>query len=223
MASKAPAMIEAVRSGDADAVRELLAEDPSLAAIRNEQGLSMLLQACYLRRLDLVELLLSAGPSLDIFEASALPGTHDRAVELLDADPQSVATWSCDGFSPLHLAAYFGRDDIARLLLERGADTNAQARNAMALRPLHSAAAGRALNIVRALLERGAEVNVQQHGGWTALHAAAANGDFPMTELLLARGASPGLLSDDKRTALDLATEKGHTEVVALLRGRDAV
>jgi ankyrin repeat protein len=199
-----------------------LASDRSLGGVRDENGLSLLLQACYLRRPDLVELIRASGAPLDVFEASALPGMAARGGELLKADPGLASARSPDGFAPLHLACYFGHEEMAQLLLDGGADPDVVSRNAMSLRPLHSASASRALGIVRMLLEHGADVNAQQHGGWTALHAAAKHGDLRLVELLLSRGADSALASADGRTALDLAGESGEAEVVKALRSRDA-
>ena len=110
---------------------------------------------------------------------TAEPACSKRTLRLARA-------FSPDGFTPLHLAAYFGREAMAGMLLEHGAEPGAVSRNAMALEPLHSAAVSRSLAIVKRLLERRAEVNARQHGGWTPLHAAAFNGDVPMAECLLA-------------------------------------
>jgi ankyrin repeat protein len=61
----------------------------------------------------------------DVFEAAAL-GEVETLRTLLDADASGVSAWSDDGFTPLHYAAFFGRPEAARLLLERGADPAAQ-------------------------------------------------------------------------------------------------
>jgi ankyrin repeat protein len=208
----------AIRTGDSAALAELLASDPRLAAARNAAGISVVLWACYHRQTPLVEMLLAVGEPLDIFEASAVSGGSERGVALLTADPSLIGAFSVDGFTPLHLSAYFGQEEMASVLLEHGADPNAVSRNSMALRPLHSAAVSRALGIVTNLLDRGADVNAKQHGGWTPLHAAAFNGDLAMTELLVVRGADPFTLSDDGKTPLDIATEKGHESVATWLR-----
>jgi uncharacterized protein len=211
---------EAVRSGDLQSLSELLASDADLAGARNASGLSLVLQACYFKRPEMVELVMRAVPPMDIFDVAALPGEWARGAELLAAGPKLASVWSSDGFTPLHLASYFGNDTMARLLLENGADPNAVSRNAMALRPLHSASAARNFGIVAMLLKRGADVNARQHGGWTALHSAASHGDLPLVELLIENGADPGLASDDGKTSIDMALDRGHTAVPVLLRGR---
>jgi ankyrin repeat protein len=208
----------AVRASDMEGLRELLASDRSLAGARDDSGLSLVLLACYFRKNDVLELLLDADPPLGICEAAALPGKAKRGIELLAADPGLAVSSSSDGFTPLHLASYFGNEEMARALLDNGADPDAVSCNAMSLRPLHSACAGRSRVIVKMLLQRGAQVNTRQHGGWTPLHSATNNGDLPTVELLLASGADPSLASDDGKTSFDLATEPGKADVLAVLR-----
>jgi ankyrin repeat protein len=212
----------AVKSGDGRRLAELLAEDPTLAAARDENGVSLRLQACYHRRVDMLAMLRDAGPPLDIFEAAALPDAEVRGEELLAADPGLARAWSSDGFTPLHLASFFGRAKMAAILLDRGAEPDAVARNPMSVQPLHSAAAARDTAIIGMLLDHGADVNARQVGGWTPLHAAAMFGDARLAELLLSRGAVAHLQNDQGKAALDLAVEKGHTQVADVLRRQPA-
>ena len=172
--------------------------------------MSELIAAVYSGDQARVDELLADDPELDVFEASAL-GRVQRLEELLDADPGLVAAWADDGFTPLHLAAFFRHPDAARLLVERGALVDVVARNKeLEVTPLQSAAASREEETAALLLERGADPNVQQRGGFTALHAAAQNGDEPLAELLLVHGADRALTADDGRTAADFARDAGH-------------
>ncbi len=212
----------AVRTGDVKGLAELLTADPTLAAARDENGVSLRLLACYHRKSDMLAMLRDAGPPLDIFEAAALPGAAGRGAELLAADTGLATAWSADGFTPLHLASFFGRGEMVRVLLDHAADPNAVARNPMGVQPLHSAAACRDIEIVTMLLDRGADVNGRQHGGWTPLQAAAIFGDLALVELLLKSGAKVDLVKDDGKSAVDLAVEKGHKQVADVLRSRTA-
>jgi ankyrin repeat protein len=161
--------------------------------------------------------LLAADPDLDIFEASAL-GYADRLAEHLDTDPAAARAWSADGFTPLHLAAFFGKAEVARRLLDAGADVNAVSQNAMRVEPLHSAAAGRHHEVCRALLIAGADVNAVQRDDYTPLHAAAQHGDDELVELFLSAGADPAARIADGSTPADLADTAGHPDVARRLR-----
>ena len=205
-------LFRAVEEGDLDLVRKLVAEDPSCASARNEKGLSAVLAATYRHRQDMVDVLLAAGPELDVFDAAAV-GELDRLGQLLDEEPAGATAFAPDGFPPLGLAADFGQPAAVRLLLERGADVNATARNPMQVQPLHAAVAGRNLEAVRALVDAGADPSARQHGGWTPLMAAAAHGDTEIVEVLLAAGADPGAASDERKTATSLAAEEGHRDL----------
>jgi uncharacterized protein len=212
---------EAIAAGDLERVRELVAGDAALAAARDGQGLSAVTQAAYHGQADIVDTLLAAEPELDVFEAATV-GRTEHVRELIEHEPDLVSGFSPDGFTPLHLAAFFGHVEIARLLIAGGADPEAVARNPMRVKPLHSAAATRQLEIARLLVGAGADVNEQQERGFTPLHAAAQNGDVELARLLLERGADPELATDDGRRAADFAGERGSEQVLALL-GKRAV
>ncbi len=184
------AIFEAIQAGDADRLRDVLIEDPSAASARNESGLSAVLAAQYRHADTMVEAILAAGPDLDVFDAAAV-GDCDRLTALLDADPSLVDVYAPDGHFPLGLAAFFGRPQAVRLLLDRGADVSAVARNDMRVQALHAAVAGRNREAVRMLLAAGADPNAEQHGGWTPLMAAQQHGDDDIAADLTAAGAQP--------------------------------
>ncbi len=171
------------------------------------EDVSPLLQAAYRHDWDEVERIRIRDGVGDLFEAAAA-GDLTAARGLLDTDPGSVERVAGDGFTGLHLAAYFGRDEVVSLLLAAGADPDAMATNGTGLRPLHAATAARAPAIVEMLVEAGATVDARQTGGFTPLMAAAKHGDTTSLRLLLAAGADPSLASDDGATARSMATRE---------------
>jgi ankyrin repeat protein len=186
---------------------ERLAREPELANARDEHGVSSLLLSFYHRRPDARVALLAAGAEVGVLEAAAL-GDVER---LKGAD---LKTRGGDGFTPLHLAAFFGGPAAVRAILEAGADPDADPDNTFGVHPLHSACAVAAHESARALLEAGADPNVHQKGGFTPLHTAAHNNDVALAELLLEHGADRTLTDDTGQTPLDMA---GGDEVRAVL------
>ena len=209
-------MMAAVAAGDTERVKTLIAEDPSLAMARGDDGVSAVLLARYRFDRPTMDALLAADPDLDLFEASAL-GRIDRVRVAIDDDAASVRRLSPDGFTALHLAAFFGKPEVARMLLDAGASVDTYTTNDFANQPLHAAAAGRHLEVCRVLVAAGADVNATQHGGYTPLHEAAQHGDVEMVELFLSAGADPSLRVAEGAPA-DLAEAAGHPDVARRLR-----
>jgi uncharacterized protein len=212
-------ILEAITRGDIETVAAVLASDPNAAMARNESGVSALLLAAYHRRWDMVEAIAGKGMPLDIWEASAA-GRVARVGDIVRMTPALVDAVSPDGFSPLGLAAFFGREEVARILIEAGADVNAQSHNDLSVAPLHSAVASQSVPIVRALLEAHALVNPVQSGGFTPLHGAAFSGNVEIAGMLLASGADPGARSNEGKTPLAIALEKKQTGIAGLLQSR---
>ena len=205
-----------VRKGDLDLVRTALASDPSLLNAKNAAGQSAFLLAKYYGQQETAEYLLSLKPDLDFYNA-AVAGWNDMVLEAIDHAPTLLEDRNSDGWTVLHLAVFFGNDELAHLLLKRGASPDTRSTNGMKNTPLHAAVAGKNLDAVSLLLENGANVNARQHGGWTALHGAAQNGDRAIVEILLAKGADLNARAENNQSPLDLAMLKGHHEVAELL------
>lgn len=178
---------EAIREGEAERVKERIQEDRSLVERETPEGFPLTLGAVYHGQPEIADLLLRHGAPLDPFTAAAL-GRTDQLSVMLDRDEADPAERGPDGWTPLHLASYFGHRDTAEMLLERGADLRVQSENEMENEPLHAAAAGGRLGVVELLVERGAEVNAEANG-ITALDLACGRGDDQMVRFLVDHGA----------------------------------
>jgi uncharacterized protein len=168
-----------------------------------------------------VQTLVDADPTLAIF-AAAILGNTGRLEELLTGNRSLVSVMSPDGWTPLHLAAFFGKGGAVRLLLNKGASVTARSTNQMANTPLHAAAAGQHAEIVKLLLDHGANANARQHGGWAPLHSAALNGDVECARALLAAGADVSLRADNNQKPLDLALTGARQAMVEFLEANGA-
>jgi ankyrin repeat protein len=217
----AAAFFEAVRKGNDPAIDAAVATNDGLLHARDEAGLSPVLAAAYADHSKLatrLAALAAATPDgLDFFDAAAV-GNVTVVRSLLTADRASVDDRGPDGYTALHLAAYFGQLEVARLLLGRGADPNAVTLNGARVTPLHSAVTAKHRDTASLLLALGASPNAVQRGGFTALHIASRDGDEAIVDMLLLRGADATRASDDGKTSIDLAVENGHAALAGLLR-----
>ena len=125
--------------------------------------------------------------------------------------------------------------DVARLLLERGADVNARTEQGNhdleGGTPLHTAADYGRVEVVRVLLEHGANVGAEDNKGRTPLHDAAeyriiknlekvedyASGKVEVVRVLLEHGANVGAKDNEGETAFQMASAVGYDEMMKLL------
>lgn len=211
-------LFDAVKAGDVDQVQALLAADPQGVNAHDDNNLSLLMTATYYGHQETIDLLVRHAAEIDVWAAAAL-GRNEDIERLVGATHGLVNAYSADGWTPLHLAAYFGHTAPATTLLQHGADVQAKSTNALQNMPIHSAVSNDHLAMVGLLLQHGADPNVRQQDGWTPLHGAAHNGNLAMAQLLTDHGANPRAKKDDGQTPRDTALEAGHAEVAEALEG----
>jgi len=210
-----------VKKGDLDAVRVALTTEPALLNATNEAGQGAFLLAKYYRQEAMALFLLGEGAKLNFFD-QCVAGETASVMAQIEATPALLEAHSHDGWTPLHLAAFFGATDLAAALLAKGARIDVRSTNSMVNTPLHAAVAGRRTEAVKFLLERGADANARQSGGWSALQGAAQNGDRELVEMLIANGAHINARADNNQCAMDLALMRGHQGIADLLEGLGA-
>jgi uncharacterized protein len=215
------AFIDAIKAGEFERVKAMVSADPTLIEARSRTGESAILTAVYHRQKEIVNLLVARGATLTLFEACAA-GEVERAERLIAADPAAVGSYSPDGWTPLHLAAFFGHPKIAELLLAAGADVTARSRNPNANTPLHAALAGNHKLVAGLLIGRGSDLNAADGNGWHPLHIAAAHNNLDTMKVLIAQGADATLANREGLTPLSIAQEKNHREAAAYLRRHGA-
>lgn len=167
------ALVEAAKSGDLAALRGILTSEPRLVVQRLPSGESPLMAALYRGHHDVVDALVDAGAEVDVFAAAAT-GRLDSLERAL-ALPGAATAYSYDGWTPLHLASFFGQLSASRLLLNAGADVQAISRNSLKNTPLHAATAGKHSNVALVLLAAGADPTLTDSGGHTSERIAAEN------------------------------------------------
>ena len=118
----------------------------------------------------------------------------------------------------LMYASFNGQTSIAKMLIEAGADVNAQDTvGTSAL--MFAASAPSGSETVQVLLDAGAKINmIDNNEHFTALMWAAAEGQVENVKLLLKHKADASLKDVDGDTAESFAAKKGHTAIAQLLK-----
>lgn len=151
-----------------------------------------------------------------LFSSAIRRGNKDHFFALLPN--ANVHALGPSGETALHYAAVSNQADMAKRLLDRGADANAPALNKDT--SLHWAASGDSLETAALLLNHGADPNAaDQHGNgplWTALFSGSA---LPaLVQLLLDKGADPLHRNIYGGTPYEEAFTRGRTEARRLMQ-----
>lgn len=180
--------------------------------------------------LDTIRTLAGRGFDLNTLDPG---GQHPLYLAIRD-EATRVSTWLAaqpsvqvevrnrNGESPLMMAALKGRIELARSLIDRGAEVNKPG-----WAPLHYAAthAGEgSLPMVRLLLEHHAFIDAQSPNGTTPLMMAAHYGHAAVVSLLLEEGADTDLRNEQGLSAIDFAHRAGREalagRIAAAIRAR---
>ncbi|KAL2680328.1 hypothetical protein Neosp_007925 [[Neocosmospora] mangrovei] len=145
--------------------------------------------------------------------------------DALKDDPQAVellgAKEKHDGLTPLLWAARHGYENVAQLVLEKGADPEAKDGNSYQT-PLEIASHYGHVAVVELLLNKGADITVADTFGSTPLATASRYGDEAIVKLLLDKGADVTVRDSSGWTPLAIASRYGHKAIVKLLLGKGA-
>jgi ankyrin repeat protein len=151
-------IFEAAATGQTGRVEALTKEDPTLVSSYSPDGFTALSFAAFFSHAETVNALLAAGA------------------------PVNAASRETMKLTPLASALAAERNDIARALIEHGADVNAKAEND--LTPLHTAAARGNLESARLLLEHCADINATTKDGKTPMAYAQERNHPEMVKFL---------------------------------------
>jgi ankyrin repeat protein len=180
---------------------------------RNKKGLTPLLNAKAKGKDNIVQLLLSKGARHESIDAEGNTELHltyseDVAMALIDCGA-NIEARNKQGGTPLLTATAKGQDKIVRLLLRKGAKT--EAIDDEGNTALHLATDE---DIALALIDCGANIEARNKQGLAPLLNAKAKGRDNIVQLLLRKGANP---ESEGNTELHLATS--HDIAVALIDG----
>ncbi len=194
-------LMEAYLEGGVVGVAGILDAEPSLMNF-NVFRVSLLHDAAFKGKGDVVDVLVERGAALSIHAASAL-GRVETVRAMLDADPSLLEALYIDQpmveQTPLKIAANMAETGVFNLLLDRGADINGQVTlpggGNGASTVLHGAVYSDSVEMVRLALARGADVSLTNPWGATALGTNWQNRQrvnaHEISELLIAHGANP--------------------------------
>lgn len=143
--------------------------------------------------------------------ALATRSNFKRIVEMLVDAGVDINWQDKTGETALHVAARFGHDECARVLLQGTDEQKADlelVEKSFAWSPLHIAAVDGHLSVAQLLVDAGAEVDKPDSSGWTAREHAALRGHLPIARLLAAHSLPP---DDATTTSASSDDEKSMT------------
>ena len=124
------------------------------------------------------------------------------------------------GWTPLMFAAWQGKTEVIKILLEHGVDVNCKTKYDWA--PIDVCCRDGYEEIVSLLLEKGAPVNLKSTKGYTALGLAAHNGYLSIVKMLVNAGADFNSPDEEGNSPLDDAITQKHEGVVTYLLSNGA-
>ncbi|CAI7581673.1 unnamed protein product [Penicillium glandicola] len=126
------------------------------------------------------------GDSLLHLAAQKYAISREAVVRLLIEKGANLEHMNERKYTPLQVACQYGSVEVARCLIESGADLHTQDRGGRSL--LHLASSNE-VNITKLLVEKGLDVNAKDETGETPLHMACWKGRVDTAAFLLDQGA----------------------------------
>jgi ankyrin repeat protein len=218
---------DAASKGLTQTARWRLTEGAAINAPDN-QGSTALHLAIKEGHVETVELLLDSGADVEaLIGPLSLKPIHLAAMTLNPAMMDTLLKYRpylesrSNGLTALYYAVCAGDDEVAKLLLEAGADVRARTlcEPGTGESVLHMAVGSFRQSMLRLLIRYGADVNVSgtNPAGQTALHIAAQYGNEESLRELIKSGANVFATFSNGQTALDVAASAGHINTASIL------
>ena len=117
---------------------------------------------------------------------------------------------------PLHYCAKNGFVEVAKLLLQSGAQVNSKTNEGST--PLHFAAYFNKIDMVKLLIEKGVQIEATRGeglGAYTPLLDSVARGHFDIVKYLIENGAQIDVRNpqNQNENCFDIANRRGHNEI----------
>ncbi len=150
----------------------------------------------------------------DVFDI-ARKGTVGQAKEAVKANPKAFQTVNSEGYSPLILACYRANNEVAKYLIETGADINGSSSMGT---PLMAAVVKGNNEIAKFLIEHKANPDIADANGTTALIYATMFKNTEIIKLLLVHNADKSKTDNKGKTAFEYAAFSGDETIINLLK-----
>lgn len=238
-------LLDAVRSGDQQAVRSLLEQHADVTATQTD-GTTPLAWAVHQDDLEIADLLIRAGSTVNAANDYGITPLSlacvNRSTAMVEKLLQAAANPNISdptGETPLMACARTGNVDAVKLMIAHGADVNLK-ETQREQTALMMAVAEKHAEVVRALVDSGADVNARSRistldppvrsptyfpdvhfptttGGFTPLLFAAQQGDIESARILLEAGANVDYATSEDGSALGVAAASGHEKLALFL------
>ncbi len=213
-------LLLAAETGDLERVKTMLAAKANVDE-RDKRplrgGLTPLMLAAREGHAAIAAALLDAGADLTLKDN--LDSNTSEAGFNMMLNEMGVEFAASQGFqlhrTALHWAAAAGHAEVAKILLERGAEFSAKDRSRMT--PIMLAAESGSAPILSDLISRGVDVNERGPYKNTPLMFAAEKGHIEAMRVLIAAGTKIDIKNNDGLTALIFAAKRAKPDALAIL------
>ena len=148
-------------------------------------------------------------------------GLQDTVSRLLATRKFDINQRDANGHDALTQAVIGGHVEIARMLIDAGAQTATRTDEGNSL--LMLAVSAQQLKMAAFLLTRNADINARNNSGDTALILAAANGQMRIAEMLMDGGADPKIRNNDELNAFQIAGNSGNEQIAKMIHDRSSL